>query len=289
MLLVAGTVPDDDFPLTIGMPEVQGEKLVLEGLETDVNRGTPALVAAALATARFLGDVQVSAILVGDTGLGHGSRELYALLSDGFDYSKVSSVAFHYLQPDVDWHNKVLFKLQSLNPRPKLMADAGFMYAAKMSGMAGEYDLFTPDVGELAFLADEQAPHPFYTRGFILQRDDKTQEYIELAYHHDNAAKTLLVKGKQDLIASREGILHIVDHPSHPAMEAIGGTGDTITGMAAVLVESGYAEDAAGAMAAKANRIAASMANPDPSTQIAEIIRHLPEALAQAVVAQEQS
>jgi len=45
-----------------------------------------------------------------------------------------------------------------------LIADAGFMYAAKMSGQASKYDLFTPDVGELAFLADEEAPHLFYTR-----------------------------------------------------------------------------------------------------------------------------
>jgi ADP-dependent NAD(P)H-hydrate dehydratase / NAD(P)H-hydrate epimerase len=52
-----------------------------------------------------------------------------------------------------------------MNRRPILIADAGFMYAAKMSGQAACYDFFTPDVGELAFLADEMAPHPFYTRG----------------------------------------------------------------------------------------------------------------------------
>jgi len=38
-----------------------------------------------------------------------------------------------------------------------------------MSGNAQSFDLFTPDAGELAFLADEEAPHPFYTRGFCFR------------------------------------------------------------------------------------------------------------------------
>ena len=33
---------------------------------------------------------------------------------------------FHYLQPDVDWHNRVLFAVQEMQPRPLLIADAGF-------------------------------------------------------------------------------------------------------------------------------------------------------------------
>ncbi|MFN2359334.1 MAG: sugar kinase, partial [Desulfotignum sp.] len=69
------------------------------------------------------------------------------------------------------------------------------MYAAKMSGAASFYDLFTPDAGELAFLADETAPHPFYTRGFILHTDNPVSELVCRAYAHDNAAQYLLVKG----------------------------------------------------------------------------------------------
>ena len=57
--------------------------------------------------------------------------------------------------------NRVLFAVEEMAKRPVLIADAGFMYAAKMSGQSSKYDLFTPDVGELAFLADEEAPHPF--------------------------------------------------------------------------------------------------------------------------------
>jgi hypothetical protein len=51
--------------------------------------------------------------------------------------------------------------LNEVNPRPLLCADAGYMYVAKMSGYAASYDLFFPDAGELAFLADENAPHPY--------------------------------------------------------------------------------------------------------------------------------
>jgi ADP-dependent NAD(P)H-hydrate dehydratase / NAD(P)H-hydrate epimerase len=63
----------------------------------------------------------------------------------------VNTLVFHYLQPDVNWHNRVLFAVEEMDRRPVLIADAGFMYAAKMSGQSSQYDLFTPDIGELAF------------------------------------------------------------------------------------------------------------------------------------------
>ncbi len=72
-----------------------------------------------------------------------------------------------------------------------------------MSGQAGRYDCFTPDLGELAFLADEQAPHPFYTRGFILHENNRAEDLIERAYRHDNAAQNLLVKGGTDRVVER--------------------------------------------------------------------------------------
>ena len=34
------------------------------------------------------------------------------------------------------------------------------MWAAKMSGHADHYELFTPGAGEMAFFADETVPHP---------------------------------------------------------------------------------------------------------------------------------
>ncbi len=89
--------------------------------------------------------------------------------------------------------------------RPLLIADAGFMYAAKMSGQVAAYDCFTPDAGELAFPADDQAPHPFYTQGFILHQHDKIEALIDQAYRHDNAAAHLLVKGAADRVVHHQG------------------------------------------------------------------------------------
>ena len=75
---------------------------------------------------------------------------------------------------------------QALAVPPIMVADAGFMYVAKMSGYADAYDLFTPDLGELAFLADEKAPHPFYTRGFLLAREDDVPPLLQRALEHDH-------------------------------------------------------------------------------------------------------
>jgi NAD(P)H-hydrate repair Nnr-like enzyme with NAD(P)H-hydrate dehydratase domain len=166
-----------------------------------------------------------------------------------------------------------------LNPRPYLIADAGFMYAAKMSGEAYLYDLFTPDVGELAFLADEEAPQPFYTRGFILHEENRVPELIARAYKHHNAARYLLVKGEKDYLADEKGILETVDDPVEEVLEAIGGTGDTLTGLVSVMIDAGMNVREAAVAAMQVNRMAGKVAKPTPATQIEEIIRCIPSAL----------
>ncbi len=153
------------------------------------------------------------------------------------------------------------------------------MYAAKMSGQAAAYDLFTPDAGELAFLADEAAPHPFYTRGFILQDEKRVPDLIKRAYVHKNASRFLLVKGEKDYLADRDGIKATVNAPACEAMEAMGGTGDTLTGIAAALIESGMEISKAAIVATRANRLAGYYARPTPATQVIEIIRRIPGAL----------
>jgi ADP-dependent NAD(P)H-hydrate dehydratase / NAD(P)H-hydrate epimerase len=280
MLAIAGTVPDPDFPVVEGEICFDGCSITIGSLTVPVNRGTPALIGAAAAVAGVLGLGEVRAFLVGDVGTGAGSRSLYAYLEKKIPLRKMDVLVFHYLQPDVDWHNKVLFAVQEMHPRPILVADAGFMYAAKMSGEASEYDLFTPDAGELAFLADEQAPHPFYTRGFILHDETKVPDLITRAYKYKNAASHLLVKGEKDYIVSREqGLLSVVDSPAEQALEYIGGTGDTLTGIAAALIHSGMKVSDAANLAAAVNRTAGSLAAPTPASQVIEIIRAIPEAL----------
>jgi ADP-dependent NAD(P)H-hydrate dehydratase / NAD(P)H-hydrate epimerase len=278
-----GTVPENDFPLIVGHVVLKGDWISIDGRCAPVNRGTPALLAAAIKAGEVLGQPAPVGYLVGDIGLGDGSRRLYARLAENSFGADISAVAFHYLQPDVDWHNRVLFALQEMTPRPVLIADAGFMYAAKMSGEAREYDLFTPDVGELAFLADEAAPHPFYTRGFILHDEMNTPALIERAYAHENAARCLLVKGQPDVVADREGIHAAVDTPAESAMEAIGGTGDTVTGIVAALIGAGIAVKEAAVLAARINRLAGHLTRPTPATQVMDIVRHLPSALEQVL------
>jgi hypothetical protein len=281
MLAVVGTVPDENFPLIEGHARLENDMLLVEGRGITVNRGTPALIAAAVVAGSILGNDLPYTYLVGDIGTGKGSRRLYEHLVKHLPKKTFEVMTFHYLQPDVDWHNRVLFALEEMNPRPVLIADAGFMYAAKMSGQAGAYDLFTPDAGEIAFLADEEAPHPFYTRGFILHEDNRVPELIARAYEHDNAARCLLVKGKRDFIANRYGILSTVDEPLVEALEPVGGTGDTVTGIVSALVASGMDVEKAAVLAARVNRLAGLYANPTPATQVIGLIEHIPKAMSE--------
>lgn len=283
MLTIVGTIPEEDKGLLMGMPDMKGEMLIVDGVQIPINRGTPALVGAAIKAAEVLCLKRPSVILAGDTGLGRGSRLIYEYLVHALPKMKVDTLAFHYLLPDVDWHNRIMFSLQEMRNTPLLIADAGYMYVAKMSGFAPSYDLFTPDVGELAFLADEEAPHPFYTRGFLLYEDEKVPELIRRAYTHGNASRFLLVKGKVDYVAKGGEILSCVREPSVEALEPIGGTGDTLTGLVSVLADSGMELAQACTIAAKANRIAGLLANPDPSTQVIKIIEKIPEALGMSV------
>jgi len=279
MLAVVGTVPDPEFPLVAGPVSPGGGFIRIQNFKVPINRGTPSLLAAALKTTETLGQAPPFGFLVGDIGLGHGSRRLYEHLAGHLDQTDFSTIVFHYLQPDLDWHNRVLFAVEEMSRRPVLIADAGFMYAAKMSGQAEAYDLFTPDVGELAFLADEEAPHPFYTRGFILHEENLVPDLIARAYRHQNAARFLLVKGARDYLADHQGIQAVVDSPVEEALEAIGGTGDTLTGLVSAMIDAGYEIGQAAVLAAKVNRLAGHLARPTPATQVAEIIGRIPEAL----------
>ncbi|WP_320041132.1 NAD(P)H-hydrate dehydratase [uncultured Desulfobacter sp.] len=283
MLLIVGTVPDDSFPLTLGAPALDGADIIVNGIRVPVNRGTAALVGAVLAASQVLGSMQVEAALVGDIGTGKGSRKLYERLSRELQDIAPTTLVFHYLQPDVDWHNKVLFTVEEMEKRPVLIADAGFMYAAKMSGQAPSYDLFTPDVGELSFLADETAPHPFYTRGFILHQDNQVPDLIARAYEYKNGARHLLVKGSVDYTVADGEIMDQISIPSAEAMEAMGGTGDTLTGLACALIESGKSIRQACRIAARVNRMAGMFADPTPASQVMDIIVQIPKALAQVL------
>jgi hypothetical protein len=279
MLAIVGTIPDKDFPLVTGEVGLEGCNISIQGRQFPVNRGTPALLAAAIKATEILGQPAPFSYLVGDIGLGDGSRRLYEHLAQHLGKSEFRAITFHYLQPDVDWHNRVLFAVEDMARRPIMIADAGYMYAAKMSGESAAYDLFTPDIGEMAFLADEEAPHPFYTRGFILHEENNLPELIARAYKHYDAAQYLLVKGKQDYIASQQGIQATINNPMVEALEAMGGTGDTLTGIVSALVLAGIDLMESAIIAAKVNRVAGYYAEPTPATHVIEMIQQIPRAM----------
>jgi len=279
VLAVVGTIPEADFPLVAGPVELGDQGLVIQGRVIAVTRGTAALLAASCSCLQTLRHPAPYGFLAGDTGLGQGSEQLYRYVASHLKENAFTTVTFHYILPMVDWHNRVFFALEAMQPRPYLIADAGYMYVAKMSGLAPAYDLFTPDAGELAFLADEEAPHPFYTRGFILHEENKMPDLIRRAYAHDNAARYLLVKGRTDYLADKNGILATVQEPAIESLEPIGGTGDTLTGIVAALIAAGLEIVAAAVLAARINRLAGALARPTPATGVTEIICRIPGAL----------
>ena len=287
MWCIVGTLPDADFALCPagleGPSTVAGGLLHLpDGQAVPVQRGSAALAATAILASEVLGVAPPRLLLAGDPGSGAGSRAIYAWLEQNLAHLAPTGLTFHYLFPDLDWHNRVLMAAQALALRPVMVADAGFMYVAKMSGYADAYDLFTPDLGELAFLADEKAPHPFYTRGFLLAQEDDVPPLLQRALEHGNCPKNMIIKGSKDYIVLDGQIADTVDAPSVASMECIGGTGDLVTGLATAFLCAGAHMGESCTAAARMARLLAQHCAPNPGTQISELIEKLPEALVAA-------
>lgn len=279
MLGIVGTIPEENFPLISGTVLLEENFIIIGNKRVNVNRGTPAMIAAAVETLKYMDKSDPLCYLVGDIGNGKGCKSLYKYLETNITDTSFQTLVFHYFQPDVSLFKKVIAAIAKMPKKPILVADAGFMYVAKMGGDAPFFDLFTPDAGELAYLADEKAPHPFYTRGFILHEDNLVPDLIKRAYQHNNAASYLLVKGEKDYVADKEGIIAVIDNPVEEVLEPIGGTGDTLTGIVSALVHSGMEIKTASAKASIINRLAGSYAMPTPATQIYDIIKQIPRAL----------
>ena len=62
-------------------------------------------------------------------------------------------------------------------------------------------------------------------------------------------------------------------------MEAIGGTGDTLTGLLSVLCGADFELTDAAVLSAGANRWSGHYADPSPATQVIELIEKIPQAL----------
>ncbi len=276
--LIVGTLADPDVPAAEGPFDCRDGRLIWNGRELAPERGTAALMAAYALAAQVLGLPPGRAVLAGDDGRGDGSRAVYDWLRAHIPQNPWSGLTFHYLFPEATSHDRIFLALDDLSPRPILAADAGFMYVAKLCGQAQEYDLFTPDAGEMAYLADPLAPHPFYTRGALIQQEP-TPAVIAATHREGNAARAMLVKGRLDRLVWRGRVVHQVAGPQVPALEAIGGTGDTATGLASALMAAGLRPIRAAALAAHLNRRAGFLADPNPGSSIAEILKPIPDLL----------
>jgi NAD(P)H-hydrate repair Nnr-like enzyme with NAD(P)H-hydrate dehydratase domain len=277
MMLIAGTVPIKDLPLTVAEVRADGEFLLIGGHHIPATQGTGAMISAALVTTDYLKLEPPQALIAGDVGRGEGSLAIYEYLIRRVGELSPTVLVLHYCLPDITLMRRLCQAIKGCAPKPCMIADAGSMYAAKAAGLAAEFDIFTPDATEIAFLADREATHPAYiSRHLISTKDIQVPKLAVDAYRYRNASKLLLVKGAIDYIIRDGDIMATVAEPSVPELEAIGGTGDTITGLVSAFVYAGLELHEAAIIAARANRTAGEFASVTPATRIGQIINHFP-------------
>ena len=277
MLLIAGTVPIKDLPLALGTVSTDGESLIINGSRIPCTQGTGAMISAALATTNYLKLEAPQVLVAGDIGEGKGSQQIYEYLIQRIAELSPRVLALHYWLPDMALMRRLCDAIKECSVKPVLIADAASMYAAKAAGRAMEFDIFTPDATEMAFLADLDATHPAYIARHLFDIDiTQTPKLVTTAYQHQNAAKLLLVKGAIDYVVRDGEILTTLTEPDVPELEAIGGTGDTITGLVSAFAYAGLELHEAVIVAAKSNRMAGKFAQPTPATKVRQIINHFP-------------
>jgi NAD(P)H-hydrate repair Nnr-like enzyme with NAD(P)H-hydrate dehydratase domain len=280
MLLLAGSVPVENLPLLIGPIEVTDSGVRIKGHDLPINRGNEAMMTAACLICREYGVKPPVGMVAGDIGKREGSIAIYNHLAEHLPEMEVKVLTLHYVMPDLKLNKKILATIDTMTDKPIMIADAGSMYVAKAGGDAHYYQVFTPDLGETAFLADDKADHPSFTRGYIFNMEEDVPELIRRAYAGNNAAPTMFVKGRVDYICQDGKIVDTIDQPSIPTMEPIGGTGDLITGMISALIYAGVTPLQSCRIAGRVNRVAGELSQPTPATQIDKILQYLPQALA---------
>lgn len=292
--LVLGTIPACDVSLVQGEVHLDGGRLSVGDIELRAHQGTAALLCAARRAIQELEGRPLYAICAVDTGMGDGTRLIYREFERWLDEGKletfgVTHIAFHYLSPVMSLMRKACETLAEQAPHIQLIGDAGGMYAARAAGVSSQFELLTPDIGEIGFLAEPEATHPAYVARYLFgQSDFNPVELIVKAHELGTASRVLVVKGSTDYVAARsidgksmETLAHI-DGPDVPALEAIGGTGDTITGFALGLMASGFSTEQSAVYALHANRIAGKLCGATPATQVGELVNYFGSALKQA-------
>ena len=287
MFLLVGTIPIEDMPLTYGQCKYDKDKLIIGEytLEHDyVTIGTAAMISAASATCQALGVQEPYALVIGDTGMGEGTLKIFNYLNDNVVNIKPEVLTIHYILPMREGFMKVVETVNAMDNKPFFIADAGALLNAKAIGLSKKFDLFTPDPGELSFLADQDAAHPAYVQHFIFEVDNTDVARLSKeAYEHGDTPRYMVVKAAIDHIIVDGEVVGVIKEPLVPALEAIGGTGDTITGIVSALIYSGLEPSDACMKASQINRFMGELANPTPATGIAELIKYIPEAVKKVI------
>jgi len=277
MLLITGTLPIQDMPVTFGKVTRDGDHLSVNGMNIPCTQGTGAMISAALAATTYLKLDNPLVLLAGDIGSGKGSRELYRYLTEKVKDLAPQVLALHYWLPDMAQTRQLCQAIDECTKRPVLIADAASMYSAKAAGKAESFDLFTPDATEIAFLADPDATHPSYISKHLFETDiSQAPELAEAAYKNHGAAKLLLVKGSTDFVINNDGVIATINDPDVPELEPIGGTGDTITGLVSALLYAGLEPHEAAIIAARTNRMAGKYAQLTPASRVNKVIDQFP-------------
>lgn len=283
MLILAGTIPIDGLPLKHGASKYEVGKLTVGDHvfeERYVTLGTAAMVSAASATCQALGLKAPYTVIVGDIGMGEGTLKLLEFLTNEVKSLKPKVLTLHYILPTRDPFINLVNTVDKLEAKPFFIADAGALLNAKAVKISQKFDLFTPDPGEISFLADEEAAHPAYVKHFIFDVDQtEIPKLSQEAYQHGDTPRYLLIKSAVDHIVVDGEVVDVIKEPLVPPLEAMGGTGDTITGIVSALIYSGLDVTDACTKAAKINRLAGELANPTPATGIAKFIPYIPEAV----------
>ncbi len=283
MLLLSGTMPIEDKGLVAGPIRYDGDSISLgdRHIPKELSSiGAMAMMAAAAAAAQALGIEAPVGVIAGDMGQGEGSAALYSYLTEQAGGLGATAVTMHYILPIRKPFMEFVEMLDYWKKRPFMIADAGSMLIAKATGSCKKFDLFTPDAGEICFLADPEAGHPAYVKSMLFDIDTtEVPKLIEKAYASGNAPRYLMIKGPTDFIVDDGKIVYTISEPNIPALEPIGGTGDTITGMVSALISGGFEPMRACLIAGRANRLAGQLTNPTPATPVFEMIRHIGEAV----------
>lgn len=290
MLLLVGTVPVHAGELFCGKIAVHNGHFFVGENELPACQGSAAMAMAAFAATERYGAPAPVALFGGDTGHGDGTRAVYRAFKETLAAQVAARnervaqganepvvIVFHYVLPIMSLVKRAYETIRSLAPEALLVGDAGGMYAARAAGLGNDFELMTPDVGEIGFLAEEGATHPAYVADYLFGTENFDVELlVEKAYALNTAARVLIVKGSTDYVAARDAapnhLVATLHEPNIPELEAIGGTGDTITGLASGFMSCGFETQDAALKALVLNRKAGAALHAQVYSPVSEII-----------------